>query len=490
MKITVKNQVPHQVKADALVIPCVEGRECLPPYGGKMGVEDFEGKFLDTRVIYPSEKAPHKKIILVGLGKEEEIDGEKIRGAFSRALQEARKLKVKKAVLDLTVDFKNKDGLKAYCQAVEGAILGHYRFLPYKTEKEGITPDVEEIIVAEPDRAKVSALRDGLRETQIICESVIFARDLISTPANDMTPTILGEKAKEVARRVGGIKCRVLGRNEIEKLGMNAFLGVARGSHEPPRLIIMEYRGAKRTESPLVLVGKGLTFDSGGISLKPAEKMEEMKSDMSGAAAVIATIKAVAELKWPVNLVALVAATENLPGGSALKPGDILKSCSGKTIEVINTDAEGRLTLADALSYAAKKFRPAAIIDIATLTGACIVALGEELIGLMGTNSDLKRKIGAAAEETGEYVWELPLWKPYEEQIKSEVADVKNTGGRPAGTITAGLFLRKFVDDYPWVHLDIAGCAWQNKDRPYIPKGAAGVGVRLLTRFVKHWRDS
>ncbi|MCX7982104.1 MAG: leucyl aminopeptidase [Syntrophales bacterium] len=491
MKVSVKNKEPFQIKADAIVIPWAEGKKGLTAYREFISdIDDFEGKAYDTRVIYPPEgKTPYKKIIFVGVGKEEKIDREKIRGAFSRALQVARNHHVKTAVLDNSYNYEHMDRIKIAALALEGAILGHYRFLPYKTEREGFLPDVEEVIFVEPRRSQLNQLKEHLRETQVICEAVLFARDLISAPANDMTPTILGNKAKELAKKLERVKCRVLGREEIERLGMNAFLGVAKGSHEPPRFIIMEYKGGKSSESPVVLVGKGLTFDSGGISLKPAEKMEEMKSDMSGAAAVIATIKAIAELGWPINVVALVAATENLPGGSALKPGDVLKSYAGKTIEVINTDAEGRLTLADALSYAAE-YKPSAIIDIATLTGACIVALGEQLIGLMGTDENLKSKIKEAADETGEFVWELPLWEPYEEQIKSDVADVKNTGGRPAGTITAGLFLRKFVGDFPWVHLDIAGCAWQNKDRPYIPKGAAGIGVRLLTHFLRIWRSS
>ncbi|HOJ51345.1 MAG TPA: leucyl aminopeptidase [Syntrophales bacterium] len=491
MKFSVKSQNPFQLKADAFIVPCVQEKRCLTAFADEITAEvyeqlwgDFEGKLFETRVFYTGGKYPFRKIIFVGLGKEAEIDAEKIRGAFSRAFQLARSLRVKTAVVDFSHDFKNLDFLKVGVSAVEGAILGQYRFLPYKTEKDANLGDVEEIIVAEPKRERAKALKARLDETQIICESVFFARDLISTPANDMTPTVLAKKAKAVAKDSKNVSCRVLGRKEIEKLGMNAFLGVAKGSHEPPCFIILEYWGAKKSTPPVVFVGKGLTFDSGGISLKPAEKMEEMKSDMSGAAAVIGTIKAVAALRWPVNCVGLIAATENLPGGSALKPGDVLKSHSGKTIEVINTDAEGRLTLADALSYATK-YKPAAIVDIATLTGACIVALGEGLIGLMGNHEELKKQIKAAAEETGEYVWELPLWEPYEEQIKSDIADVKNTGGRPAGTITAALFLRKFVGDYPWAHLDIAGCAWQNKDRPYIPKGAAGIGVRLLVQFLK-----
>jgi len=496
MKVSIKNQNPLKIKMEAVVIPCTRQRRFLSTWSEEWdrlsngmlskiaNFSDFPEKLYETRVLYPtSDEAPYR-IILVNMGKEEEIDREKIRGAFSRALQFARNLKVKSAQIELSYDYKGVSKEEVMQCAVEGAILGHYRFLPYKTSEDELTPDVQEITIGEPDKASYEKMKRRLRETLTICESVIFARDLISAPGNEMTPTILAEKAKEIAKRSERVKCRVLDRAEIRKLGMNAFLGVAQGSHEPPKFIILEYQGAKKSQPPIVLVGKGLTFDSGGISLKPAEKMEEMKSDMSGAAAVLGAIRAIADLKMPVNCVGLIAATENLPGGSALKPGDILKSYSGKTIEVINTDAEGRLTLADALSYGTT-YEPAAIVDIATLTGACIVALGEQLIGLMGNDEELKTKVKNAGEETGEFVWELPLWEHYEELIKSDVADIKNTGGRPAGTITAGLFLQKFVKNYPWVHLDIAGSAWQTKDRPYIPKGAAGIGVRLLVRFIR-----
>jgi leucyl aminopeptidase len=270
----------------------------------------------------------------------------------------------------------------------------------------------------------------------------------------------------------------------MKKTGMNALLGVASGSAQEPKFIILEYSGGKKGNAPIVLVGKGLTFDSGGISIKPAEKMDEMKTDMSGGAAVIGAVMAAADLRLPLNVVGLIPATENMPGGSALKPGDILKSYSGKTIEIVNTDAEGRLILADALSYASK-FKPQAIIDIATLTGACVVALGDDVIGMLGTDEKLKSEISQAARESGELVWELPLWDIYSDQIKSDIADYKNSGGRAAGTITAAMFLSKFVGDFPWVHLDIAGPAWFEKDRSYIPKGASGIPVRLLVEFLK-----
>jgi leucyl aminopeptidase len=280
------------------------------------------------------------------------------------------------------------------------------------------------------------------------------------------------------------VHVQILDVQQMKKLGMNALLAVASGSCQPPKFIILEYRGGRKGQAPVALVGKGLTFDSGGISIKPSEKMDEMKSDMAGGAAVMGAIMAAHDLHLPVNVVGLVPATENLPGGKAYKPGDILKSLSGLTIEVLNTDAEGRLILADALTYAGK-FKPAAIIDIATLTGACIIALGDNVIALLGTDEKLKADLKAAAETTGERVWELPFWEEYHELIKSEVADYKNAGGRAGGTITAAAFLSKFVGPWPWVHLDIAGPAWLAKDKAYIPKGASAVGVRLFVRYLR-----
>jgi leucyl aminopeptidase len=299
----------------------------------------------------------------------------------------------------------------------------------------------------------------------------------------------MAQAARSIAKRKR-VSVKVLDVAQMKKLGMNAFLGVARGSEEPAKFIILEYRGAKRGDSPIVLVGKGLTFDSGGISIKPSENMGDMKSDMAGGAAVMGAIMAAADLKLPLNVVGLVPATENLPGGCAYKPGDILRSLSGQTIEVVNTDAEGRLILADALTYA-QRFKPAAVIDIATLTGACKIALGDHVIGMLGNDGTLKEKIRMAGDQTGERVWELPLWEEYHELIASDVADFKNAGSRAGGAITAAAFLSKFVGDTPWVHLDIAGPAWLSKDKPYTPKGATGVGVRLMVQCLRDWnRDA
>jgi leucyl aminopeptidase len=303
-----------------------------------------------------------------------------------------------------------------------------------------------------------------------------------------MTPSILAEQARQMAKDCH-LKCEVLDRKDIEKLGMGLLLGVAQGSEEPPKFIILEHRGGKRGQGNLVLVGKGITFDSGGISIKPADGMERMKYDMSGGAAVLGALRATALLNVPQNVIGLIPATENLPSGKATKPGDVHRAMNGKTVEIINTDAEGRLILGDALAYAAR-YQPIACVDLATLTGACVVALGHEAIGMMGNAQceALMDRLRQAGTRTGERVWQLPLWDEYLEHVKSDVADVKNVGmGRAAGSIAGAAFLAKFVDGYPWVHLDIAGTAWADREQPYKPKGGTGVGVRLLTQMVLDW---
>ena len=495
MKITVRKGNPAEVKTQALILALCEGEKKLS--GAASGVDqktggligdimksgDFAGKPSQVSVIYTKGALHAKRIALVGLGKKSDLNLEKIRNAFAKAMQHLRSLNISEAstAIDFNLLPDSKD--KMIAAVVEGTILGLYTYTPYKTVGRDEIKTMRQLeIVA--DAQTYSSIRDVTAKTKIIADAVCFARDLISAPSNEMTPSIMADHARRIAQRKN-VSCTVLDKLKMRALGMNALLGVASGSDEPPKFIVLEYAGGKKANAPIVLVGKGLTFDSGGISIKPADKMDEMKTDMSGGAAVMAAIMAAADLKLPLNIVSLVPATENMPGGSALKPGDILKSFSGKTIEVINTDAEGRLILADALSYASK-YKPAAIIDIATLTGACVVALGEDVIGMLGTDDPLKKEINLAAEVTGERVWELPLWDNYSEQIKSDIADYKNTGGRAAGAITAAAFLSKFVGDYPWVHLDIAGPAWSSKDKPYVPKGAAGVTVRLLMEYLQN----
>ena len=450
--------------------------------------DDFSGKLQQTAILYPQGDTHIRRVILVGLGKKEEFTVDKMRSAGAKAGQTARSLKVKSLAVAMESGELGLSSEVATEASVEGIILGLYQFAEYKTlDRENIS-EVELLYILIQDNKIIPLVKKAADRAEKICRAVCFTRDLVSAPANEMTPTIMAREALTIAKERKKMKVTVLEAADMKRLGMNALLGVARGSEEPPKFIIIEYRGGRKEQPPVVLVGKALTFDSGGISLKPAEKMDEMKTDMAGGAAVIGAISAAAELQLPVNIVGLIPATENLPGGRACKPGDILKSMSGKTIEVINTDAEGRLILADALAYAGQ-FKPAAIIDIATLTGACIVALGDNVMGMMSSDGNLKSRIKKASEQTGELLWELPLWENYQELVKSDIADYKNSTGRPGGAITAAAFLSKFVGPYPWVHLDIAGPAWRTKDQGYNPKGASGVGVRLFVELLANWSD-
>lgn len=494
MNISVKKGNAADVKTQAVVLPLFEGEKLLT--GVALAIDkkanglisdvlksgDFEGKASQIFLIYTKEALSAKRIVLVGLGKKNDLNLEKIRNVYARVMQHLRGLNISEAATTLDGILLSEQNEKIAQAVTEGATLGLYQYTPYKTVARDEIKSMRQLDIMVDGQDYLVTVEE-VRKAKIIADAVSFTRDLISAPSNEMTPSTLAECARKIAQRKN-VSCRVLDRGKMKLLGMNALLGVASGSHEPPKFIILEYAGGKKSQAPIALVGKGLTFDSGGISLKPAEKMDEMKTDMSGGAAVLGCIRAAADLKLPVNLVGLIPATENMPGGSAYKPGDILKSYSGKTIEVLNTDAEGRLILADALSYAAK-YKPQAIIDIATLTGACVVALGDDVIGMLGTDEKMKNEIKEASSVTGELVWELPLWDLYSDLIKSDIADYKNTGGRVAGAITAAAFLSKFVGDTPWVHLDIAGPAWTSKDKAYIPKGAAGVTVRLLTEFLQ-----
>jgi leucyl aminopeptidase len=446
---------------------------------------DFTGRTNQIAVIYTRGGFPVRRIVIVGLGKRAEFSVERLRGGFARAAQQIRSLNI--GEFSSSLNFRDIElPLERMVEGVvEGVLLGLYRFLPFKTVDREPNREITRFTILESEEAAYKAIRSAAKTAEIIAAAVIFARDIVSTPANEMAPTDLANEARESAKGKN-IRCTVLDAEQMSELGMNALLGVARGSNQPPQLIVLEYRGGKKSSPVIALVGKGITFDSGGISIKPSEKMDQMKTDMAGGAAVIAAVRATAELGLPLNVVGIVPATENLPGGNAYKPGDILCSLSGQTIEVVTTDAEGRLILADALTYACR-YKPAAIIDLATLTGACIVALGDHVIGMMGTDDELKREIREAANLTGEKVWELPLWEEYYELIKGDAADYKNSGGKAGGAITAAAFLSKFTGDYPWVHLDIAGPAWLAKDKPYIPKGASGVGVRLLVQFLRNW---
>jgi leucyl aminopeptidase len=442
---------------------------------------DFKAKPGAVRLLYAGNGIPVERLALAGLGRKSGFTLNRLRQAAGKAAATLRAAGAEDIVIAL-------DGLgRGYEEigqaAIEGSMLGLYRFLTYKTgDDNGKRKDVRKITLVTETGAAVKALEKGAKTGAAIAESATMARDMVNTPAADMTPAIIASKARELGRRYG-FSVRVLERRDMEKLGMGGLLGVAAGSVQPPKFIIIEYRrGGKKPV--IALVGKTITFDSGGISIKPPDNMDRMKDDMSGGAAVLGAIRAAAILKLPLNIVGLLPATENMPSGSALKPGDILRTLSGQTIEIINTDAEGRLVLSDALAYACR-YKPSVIVDIATLTGASAIALGQEAIGMLGTDETFTRKVREAGNTTGERVWELPLWEEYYELIKSDIADMKNAGGRAGGVITAAALLSKFVQKYPWVHLDIASTAWTDKDRPYTPKGATGIGTRLLTQFLR-----
>jgi leucyl aminopeptidase len=495
MKINVVAGKIEKQKTGAAIIPVFED-EKLSVIAGRIDKAlggavqrlikrgDFKPKAGAVTLLYPDGKIAAERLLLAGLGKKNDFTPDRLRQAAGKAAPFARNSGATDIVL--VADGLGLEPQEAGQALTEGSVLGLYRFLKYKTNEEnGRGKEIQAITLLTENAASRAVMQKGAKTGEVIAGSVVLARDMVSHPSADMTPAIIAAKAREIARRYG-MKVQVLERKQMQKLGMGALLGVAAGSVQPPKFIIVEYRrGGKKPF--IALVGKTITFDSGGISIKPAENMDKMKDDMSGGAAVLGALRTAAELKLPLNIVGLLPATENMPSGSAYKPGDVLRTLSGQTIEVLNTDAEGRLILSDALAYACR-YKPAVIVDIATLTGACGIALGNEASGMLGNNDALKRKIREAGEKTGERVWELPLWDAYHELIKSDIADMKNTGGRAGGVITAAALLSKFVQKYPWVHLDIAATSWTEKDRPYTPKGATGVGVRLLTQFLRDFK--
>ncbi|MBI4354918.1 MAG: leucyl aminopeptidase [Candidatus Omnitrophica bacterium] len=485
MKLSVVSGGLETVKAPAIAVAVTEDQLVRLPAKVRALLEDvtFKAKAKELAAVPAFGKLPAKWLIVVGLGPAREVTAETIRRAAAAAAKTARGKQLSGTAF--AVVGGQVDGARLGQAVAEGVLLGLYRFQQYKTglktdEKHELT-EFRLVVARAADR--VGAAR-GLARGETIAEAVNFARGLINQPANVATPTYLAQQAQAMARTLH-LRCRVLSRPEARRLHMGAFLSVAAGSVQEPKFIILEHNPKGRRT--VVFAGKGITFDTGGISIKPSEGMDRMKYDMAGGAAVLGALRAAAALRLPFHIVGLVAATENMPGGSATRPGDVVRAHNGKTIEILNTDAEGRLVLADALAYA-KRFKPQAVVDLATLTGACVVALGSEAIGLMGTDAALARRLRQAGEATGERVWELPLWDEYLEGVKGEVADVKNIGPRgEAGAIMGAAFLKHFVDGYPWVHLDIAGTAWAERERGYHAKGATGVGVRLLVQMLEDW---
>jgi leucyl aminopeptidase len=447
---------------------------------------DFEAKLGQTGVLYPQGRLNFKRIIMAGLGKKGDLTVEKLRRAYGFAGRKLRELKLKSVSVQAFEANHPVVKLQVSSQAmVEGILLSNYRLGLYKTKGEEDKISLQKLTFWKEKRKGIGEINRGVKNGEIFSWATNFSRDLANRPSNYLTPTRLGDEANKLAREEK-FKCTVLSASEIKKLKMNSFLAVAAGSKEPAKLIVLEYTPQQRSINTLALVGKGITFDAGGLSLKSTENMLEMKGDMMGGAVVLSTVAACAKLKLPLHVIGIIPATENLPSGSALKVGDVITSHSGKTIEVLNTDAEGRLILADALSYS-QGFKPDAVVDMATLTGSIKIALGTICAGLFGNRTALKTRMIRAGVVSGERIWEMPLWDEYREFLKSDLADIKNVGGRPGGSILAAKFLQNFVGDVPWIHVDIAGVDFKEKDDSYHSKGATGFGARLLLQFLKDW---
>ena len=438
---------------------------------------DMQGRLGKTLLLHDAPGVTGR-ILLVGLGRESEFREKQYREAVAAAVGALQGTGAEEASLHLTeLAVGRHDAQWKVAQAVTVAGGSGYRFTRMKSKDADERPALRRLALS-VDRAAHKGAAAGLEQGLAVTHGVSLARDLGNLPPNVCTPSHLADEARELARRYR-MKLTVLGREDMERIGMRTLLSVAQGSAQPPRFITLEHRGGPKAQKPVVLVGKGITFDTGGISIKPAAEMDEMKFDMCGAASVLGTMKAVGEMKLPLNVVGVIPTTENMPGGRATRPGDIVKSLSGQTVEILNTDAEGRLILCDALTYV-ERFRPAAVIDIATLTGACVIALGHVATGLFANDEALAREVVAAGEDACDRVWRMPLWDDYQEQLKSNFADFANIGGRPAGAVTAACFLARFAKKYTWAHLDIAGTAWKSGKE----KGATGRPVPLLTQFL------
>lgn len=504
MDVNIQSGGIQAAEADAIVVNLFQGVE---EPGGATGVVDkalggaishliangdIQGKLNEMAVIYPRGSIPARRVIVVGLGSEESFDLDAVRQAAAAAARVARDKGAR--TLASIVHGGGRGGLALADAAqalVEGTILGLYRYAaPGDTPREGFDRSVDSLTLVEFDADRLPEIEAGAKVGQAVGEGTCLARDLSNQPANVVTPTALAETAQGIAADHGMV-CRVFDREQMTELKMGALLSVARGAVEPPRFIVLEHNPNGADDPPLVLIGKGITFDSGGISIKPSQNLEQMRSDMAGAAAVLGAMRAVGAIALPKRVVALVPATENMPSGTATHPGDIVTAMNRVTIEVINTDAEGRLILADALAYA-QRYRPALLIDVATLTGAIAIALGYYMTGVYASNDTVWESIRTAGDAAGEPMWRMPLYPAYDRQISTPFADVKNAGGRPGGSVTAARFLAKFIGDHPWAHVDIAGTNWWERDiqypkKPYYVRGNTGVGVRTLVGVLRTW---
>ena len=490
MEFIVKSGTPEKQRSGCIVAGVFESRKLSSVAhqidavsGGAISSilrrGDLEGKPGQTLLLHNIPNLPSERVLLVGCGKEKEFNENRYRDTTAKAVSVLKDTGATEATSYLTeLDVKGRDISWKVRQAVEVTEAALYRFDQLKSKPDNSRRALRRVVLAVPKRSDLGPGEQAIREGRAIAEGMKLARDLGNLPGNLCTPTYLAEQAIEIGKQYG-LKITVLEKDDMQKLGMGALLSVARGSRQPPKLIVLEYLGGKEGEPPVVLVGKGLTFDAGGISIKPAANMDEMKYDMCGGASVLGAVKAAAELKLPLNIVGIIPSSENLPDGDANKPGDIVTSMSGQTVEVLNTDAEGRLILSDALTYA-ERYKPAVVIDIATLTGACVIALGAHASGLLANNDQLAREILGAGKYTHDRAWQLPLWDEYQKQLDSNFADMANIGGREAGTITGACFLARYAKNFKWAHLDIAGTAWKTGKE----KGATGRPVPLLVQFL------
>lgn len=492
MEFTVKSGNPEKQRTACLVLGVYESRRLSAAaeqfdraYGGflanLMRRGDMEGKVEQSLLlVHPPQGALCDRILLVGCGKERDLDDRRFRQILSHAAARLNETGATEAVsylIDLNV--KGRDTFWKIRQAVEATEESGYRFDELKSKKDSPRRPLRRIILGVPSRRELADGERAVREGVAIAAGVMLAKDLGNRPGNICTPAYLAGQAEKLATTCDSLRVTVLTKADMEKLGMGTLLAVAKGSAQPPKLIVMEYFKGPEDQKPVVLIGKGVTFDTGGISLKPGAEMDEMKYDMCGAASVLGTLKACAELALPVNVVGIIPAVENMPGGQASKPGDIVTSLSGQTVEILNTDAEGRLILCDAITYS-ERYNPEVVIDIATLTGACVIALGRHPHGLLSNHSPLANDLLNAGRKAADRAWELPLWEEYQEQLDSNFADMANVGGREAGTITAACFLSRFAKKLHWAHLDIAGTAWKTGKA----KGATGRPVPLLTQYL------
>ena len=492
--LAIKNAA--DVEIDCLVVPVVDKGEKDKSQASVLSSEkafqdaahellassELTGKALELAMLYRPAGIKAKRVLFVGGGKDNKFnpnDLRKIAGTAARHLK-SRSIRNVAVALPDPVHFHADNAVRA---AVIGAVIGDFDPDTYKSDRKD--QRIDSLTIVAPPGSDEEVLRSALEEGRIIGESQNFARELVNEPSNRLTPTMLADRARKMAAETG-LQCEVLGPDEIKALKMGAFWGVAQGSDEPPALIVLKYAPAGAPAEPVLgLIGKAITFDTGGISIKPADGMEKMKYDMAGGATMLGAMRAIAQLKPKVKVNAVICASENMPSGKAQKPGDVQIAMSGKSIEIINTDAEGRLVLADGLTYARTKLGCTHLVDAATLTGACVVALAMVNAGIFANDDAMYERFEKARHQAGEKMWRLPLDDEYRDMIKSSIADIVNSGGRYGGAVTAAMFLKEFVEDKPWIHLDIAGTAWVDEAKPFIAKGPSGIAVRSLIEFVR-----